>query len=122
MTSEALKALAERVEGATGPSSDLDHDIHAWMVAAVGTPMERDSYWGPLSRRPPYSSSIDGALGLVERVLPGWSKDIYIADNGSAVKLASPLPRSVEHWGTSRTTAPLAILAALLRALLAKGE
>lgn len=117
MTSEALKALAERVEAATGPDREIDFGLHEMASKAPSVvPPKYLRIGGDSPSTPFYTSSIDAALGLVERVLPGWSKDIYIADNGSAVKLASPLPRSVEHWGTSETTTPLAILSALLRA------
>lgn len=61
-----LKALLERVRAATGADRGLDYSL---FVAFA----ERDApnYWSPASGHE-YTASIDGALALVGRVLPGW--------------------------------------------------
>lgn len=113
MTSEALKALAERVEGATGPDINIDYAL----AAEFGRPWVL----------PRYTASIDAALGLVERVLPGA---IWYRCHGDDFNV-----KSVEVWwreserhewiiaeALDKGSTPLAILSALLRALLAKGE
>lgn len=84
--------------------------------------------WGDYDERyPSYTASIDAALALVERMLPGWFCTIaiktlkYEVVGGPWADLASPkwvagteLDGYAEAAGA---TPPLAILAALLSAL-----
>jgi len=147
-----INELLTRVEGLTGP--DEQTDCLLWQMAypdqrvmfdagkAFGPGKKRPAKYGRLADFPldgwddwhgvrlmlgatPLTASIDAALALVERKLPGWSVEIYI-DSGTngraAVKLSSPGTYSKDYWGWAAPTAPLAIIAALLRALLAKGE
>ena len=108
MTSEALKALAERVEGATGPDINIDYAL----AAEFGRPWVL----------PRYTASIDAALGLVERAWPHkpW---FDIEGFNSRPDLAGVWEVAIDGTAEARApTLPLAILSALLRALLAKGE
>jgi hypothetical protein len=123
---KTLQALLERMEKATGLDTRLGDDIHAAF-----------NRW-PKRGDPGYphncAESIDAALALVERVLPGCSSEISYwprivggeqPDNRHAnVKLMQ-----LDHagFGDHRTrskgagsTVPLAILAALLKALIAQ--
>ncbi|MEN6545673.1 MAG: hypothetical protein ABFE07_06485 [Armatimonadia bacterium] len=81
----ALKELLERVEKATEPSKELNGDI----AVITGQFNPADCYrgrldthgdlwyggWhrsGPAFVAPPYTSSIDACVALIEKVLPGW--------------------------------------------------
>lgn len=67
--------LLERVGAATGPDREIDAEI-AWAC------LEEDWSSGPeravsepfahIKMLPEYTASLDAALALVERVLPGW--------------------------------------------------
>jgi len=158
MTSEALKALAERVEGATGPDRELDEALMALVYvrdkrhigATEGWEDEPDSFvpvkefvWvDPATDRwvstaaYNFTSSIDAALGLVERVLSGYRWGVASAPmktgfypdgkpsygDGFKAHLTEPSALRPMPSVAQGVTPPLAILAALLRALLAKGE
>lgn len=138
MTAPAPERLAEllaAVEMAEGPSRELD-DAIAFQIdgyehyesfnpdSGESTPglarwrHESGAIWTG-SRRDAvrhYTSSVDAALALVERVLPGWTW--RIGNTADGLDCFCRLGASItEHYAT---TAPLAILAALLRALLAK--
>lgn len=65
----------------------------------------------------PYTSSIDAALALVERVLPGWSVDLHWAADGCAACVKGPLSGDGDFWSSGRVPGARAIIAALLRAL-----
>lgn len=116
-----------RVERATGGDRELDRAI---MVFAFGGGVRNAL---PL---PEYTSSVDAALALVERKLPGyrWSvgatgirsgthpdgKPAYVDGFRAGLTKASPL-RPLPTAAHART-APLAIILALLRALSQQGE
>jgi hypothetical protein len=135
MASE-LSELLERVKAATGPDKILDRDILCVIDGWAYEKRARDRQpwmYGPKGERrdppgvgvfgaPRCSASIDAALALTERMLPeanrrgveqeadGWSA--YVSRNG--VKSGHWLVESIGK------TAPLAILAALLSALIAQ--
>lgn len=130
-----LADLLERVEKASGPDRGLDEALANAFGWDFQTKSEGGRVWtewkrpegfrlplGTLADPPFFTASIDAALALVERVLPGanclgvektphgWDGYVsrnYVADG---------------HWlheGHDRASAPLALLAALLRALIA---
>lgn len=135
-----LAGLLKRVEGATGRDRVLDDAIwwrldclplteryrqlaHRTRQENVSFPTDGRPDWralGPYTQPPPLSSSIDSALALVERVLPGcfYAIDATAPELGIDVDLfVRQLPTGeVEVRGTA-TTLPLAFLAALLKAL-----
>ena len=82
-------------------------------------------YWDSFQREeltPRYTASVDAALALVERMVP--DTPIFLADDKSEDDLPCSCDLSngtVEPWKASAKTLPLAILAALLRALIVKG-
>lgn len=100
-----------------------DVDLSDWDdVNADAT--DKDGMAG-LFEAPTYTASIDSALALVERLLPGWTiASMSQGDNGLwTVELREGFLTSYgrvviepDHW--RGTTLPLAILAALLAALL----
>lgn len=132
--SPSLLDLQSRVRAATGPDREIDAEIHA--AAFGGAPAYRCSdstrrSYGPGTVHEhdnggfvknahvtsAYSSSIDAALELVERVLPGVNWEIQRLDEGD------PEPWFDAQVGEALAqarSAPLAILDALLSALIAQ--
>ena len=112
-----IQELLERVGNADGPDRELDA---ALFVALVVNPRQV----------PAYSASVDAALALVEEKLPGWKWAIAKESDGFGgmeyeAELFGPQYSSREqnpatfavHLGL---TAPLAPIAALLKALIAQ--
>lgn len=130
---ETLNALLERIEKAEGPDRELDGELCRILLGWTYEKMKGDRvpYWrtprnaglyymresGPL----PLTSSLDAALTLVERELPGWNPIIGrhrdAGDRGDRWRgtLIPPDARlgTFALWGA---TPALALLAALLRA------
>jgi hypothetical protein len=112
-----LELLREKVRTATGPVMSIDIDL----AAALGV---RDLLG---TGRASFTSSIDAALGLVERALPGWSWKIMHDADGHLQPLAivqnSPRLGDVGPSFCGRgANHPLAILDALLSALIAQSS
>jgi hypothetical protein len=106
---DALIALRERVREAEGADRQLDKDVYILALRAAGVTTPPFAYWGMISQ---YTASIDAALALVERVLPGCG---YSLEKDEGRFLASlEVSRCMEE-GKSH---PLAILDALLSALI----
>lgn len=118
-----LEALRERVLTATGPNRDLDCDI----INVLAPPLRFKSDGSGF-----VTSSLDAALGLVERVLPGWDYGVSTEPKVHG-KTFHAFVRNTERY-TAREdtqfygessyspTAPLALLGALLSALIAKAR
>lgn len=133
-----IASLLERVKAATGPDRALD-----WYVAdATGHQSFNTSIqgmWPPFMKGsradkavPTYTASIDAALGLVGRMLPGWKWGVASVSVRTGEKSPEGYPRYGEGFRAHVTefsglrpmpsvaeaqTAPLAILAALLTSL-----
>ncbi len=130
-----MMGLLERVEAAAAGSRELDKalmvlvpepvkplDPH-WIYALGGTaiPMEwvDNGYFDPW----PVTASIDAALALVERMLPGatWTHDMDAEGrDGSHVIGLAWRENETADWiieEARAATVPLAVVAALLRAL-----
>jgi len=132
---QALKALRERVSLASGPDREIDGQI-ALLIGWTLQKMKGDAkpYWRKpgvveyyrRSDLPAYSSSVDEAILLVEKMMPGhyWRVEKaceYPALVGRQHKFAA----LVLEWGVSKraeegATPALAILAALLSALISQ--
>jgi hypothetical protein len=128
MASE-LSELLERVKAATGPDRELDDAIRH---AIDGKMVEPQLLWRETF---PYTASIDDALALTERMLPGWAwcvqkivgvpsraptqdceADLWVP----AAKDAQIVWAGKRRFRADGATPALAILAALLSALEAK--
>jgi hypothetical protein len=112
-TMSDLAELLKRVEAATGPDRELEWDIDEAITGEV------PDFHGC----PHYTASIDDALALVERKLPDHKWGIHQPKDGTYrahVTKRSPL-RPMPNTADA-PTAPLAILAALLAALLHEGQ
>ncbi len=129
---QSLERLIERVKAATGPDRELDCRIAYELdfeVEGMAAPFRsycdvHDLKWGDIARHanspqsilshnlPRFTASIDAALALVERLLPGWN---YTFSRGHC-ELRHPKHRAKDVQAFGKTT-PLAILAALLSSL-----
>lgn len=83
----------------------------------------RDDAWVLMNslRIPPLTASVDAAIALVERTLPGWRwvvRRAYPEDDGRPLHVSYVEQVDGENFGAIAPTPALAILAALLRALL----
>lgn len=120
-----IDALLERVKAATGPDRELDDailkslNIHSWAgrMSYPELPMWVD--FGPSN----ITGSIDAALALTQRVLPGWHWSIYDTDGRGRKNCQVETPdHQGEPFDGVATTAPLAIIAATLSALTNRGS
>lgn len=139
---EVLQDLLRRVESATGADREIGREILlalGWQRTLVGHFHGPLYYWSPpgsarssLSGKdddlPDITTSLDAALALVERVLPGWLWEVTTITTGvGGIRYPTALVMSPDHapgeeiqtFGEARTPA-LALLAALLKALIAE--
>lgn len=117
--------LIERLKVATGPDRELDEaialalcDEHFFAQLAdapegTGCEMYRMGHHS-FSSALRVTSSVDAALGLVERMLPGWKWNIGYDAND---ELQATVWHGVTEHDEYAPTAPRALLAALLSAL-----
>ena len=108
-----LAELLERVKAATGPDRELDWDIQQSQFG-----IEQTDFHGT----PRYTASIDAALALAERLLPGRSWKIVgepaaVYPHCAVIRDAGKLSDVAEAFIASHRTPALAILTALLSAL-----
>jgi hypothetical protein len=99
-----LASLLEKVRSAQGPDRALD-----WHVADAT---------GHESFVPAYTASIDAALALVERKLPGWRVAMYTDGEGKGPCCLALRGDEPVKANCQAPTLPLAILAAMLTALI----
>lgn len=141
---EGLPDLLERIEAATGSDRELDgriwcaingYNFVAWDGAGVVYRFREPGIRHmDAAHVQPVTRSVDSALALVERVLPGWTFTIarhYGHDNPTgpfyadmaSVEWIQDLPgtegQQAEAYGA---TPALALLSALLKALIAKAS
>jgi len=129
-TDTDLNALLERVKAAKGPDREIDIAIHVIVTneGRIGDYASVDEYTNSAIQlgwnTPRVTSSIDAALALTERVLPGakrsatelvagWAASVLIVDSGHPDFVS-------EDYHADAPTAPLAILAATLQALISR--
>ena len=115
----ALAGLLERVRAATGPDRVLNGDV----LMAFGWASDGGIAIDPEGRRvfqiPDATLSLDAALALVERVLPGWVWTV-MTDYGDLcrARLYGEVNGGRDHGVQADGATPaLALLAALLSAL-----
>lgn len=121
-----LAGLLERVKAATGPDRVLDEDLALCFGWSHEVNLEEDyECWrddaGKARYLPKVTASVDAALALVERMLPGWACGF---DAGPKTKIAFVDRHDFAdrmfgaRWTAEATTLPLAILAVVLTALM----
>lgn len=137
MNLSALKILETRLGDAKG--ADLEIDAALWSLWD-DRPLEDPTGHGvkihkrdpvdtiAFDTAPAYTASLDAAVALVERVLPNIAWRVTKKLDGKCYALLQRLDEDVEGgfdiWAESKDfpTAPLAMCAALLTALIAQGE
>lgn len=108
-----LSTLLERVRAASGPSRELDMELCVSINKSL-----------PLLN---FTGSIDAAVALCERVLPGWAWSIDAAYGKPPEAMAHVCPYEPDSEGNKRVsfgyaaTPALALVAAILSTLIAKG-
>lgn len=124
MTPSDLQALLRRVEEASGPDRELDAELAFRFKSGFVRGRSDDAAYAP-----PYTASLDAALALTERVLPGWTiAHLSQQDDKSwFAELREGYLTSYNRVAMSEArirppTSPLALLAATLRALIATNE
>jgi hypothetical protein len=138
--SERVGKLREMVRAAKGPDREIDVELACILEAGKGTtalsyvdgsqqrvPWSPNPWGGPTVPLAAYTSSIDAAVALVERVLPGFGYMIRRHETTFGTRACCSLlaPSTGEHgdtWDVWAATTPLAILDALLTALLAQAQ
>lgn len=111
----ALSSLLERLERAEGADKALDREIANALLPWHGP----DNCYPP-HFAPPVTSSLDAALELVERKLPGWGRTVahYHPEEDFQVALEQPeWDRNNPNFAGWHQRETHATLIALLRAL-----
>lgn len=121
---EALANLLVRVEGADGPSRELDLAIAEALgqhFAFTNNPPARNGgeWWPSNIVCGKVTSSVDACLALAERVLRDGYRDHFRLTKHSGFWTAAMWPDWIER---NANTAPLALLATILRAKIAETE
>lgn len=103
-----MRDLIGKLEKLDGPSREVDRIIHA----VTTPPLRGELRFGYV---PIYTASLDAAIALVERVLPGWS---FMLDNRlrPQAKLLPPGQISSADERSTGETIAIALLIALLKA------
>lgn len=129
-----LTALLARMEAAAGP--DREWDRRLWKATGQGTirlvtglgmngrTPGRQTAFGPdglVSTVPRYTASLDAALALVERVLPGQAVIVGMRQTPDTMPWAR-VGKPRDGADSVAPTPALALLAAMLKAMIAKGD
>lgn len=124
-----LAELRERVRAATGPDRELDFALKRLWSDIAARLTFKEAIEAPGFTLPPYTASVDAALALVERMLPGWAYNLQVirdvttrTEQDAVADFWLPSIRTKhlhrERFRANAQTLPLAILLALLDALL----
>jgi hypothetical protein len=123
-----LRALEKRLMEASGGSYEIDAavaDVFPWLEDSY---KEANGLTVVRSIRP-VSQTLDAAVALVERVLPGWRIVMFwtLGDvcQIRLVDVTGPEPEDPNDWPqfkASRMSPALALLLAAVRALIAEGS
>lgn len=131
----SLSDLLARVEAATGPDRELDDSLalaSGWHPPGVDPRLfsNPDTHRLYAHHAPAFTASLDAALALCERVLPGWRWTLDSESNregvprgkpGASVYIDQYDPDAPFHSAEAPTPA-LALLAAMLKALDAQAK
>lgn len=136
-----IPGLIERLEKAESGSRELDAliwaEVHPERIKVTGwnkpygdqmdrtqvefsTPPKRTrcvtSDQGPFSHAEPVTTSLDAALALASRVLPGWLWSAGTSDDGTAIAVLDDLNASGGFAESRAKTPALALCIAILKA------
>lgn len=104
-----------------------DREVDAQIDRALGLHVDVGEFSGPWTRYPepdhyrqttPYTASVDAAIALAERMLPGWHWSIYDTDGVGRCNAQMERPdfTGAEDFDGTGATPAIALLIALLRA------
>jgi len=128
-----LSALIERLDALTGPDREVDADIFQWfggkdwdyaylkVQEPCGCPHEMAVDYAGTRYSPKYTASIDAAVALVERVLPGYGLSVEtqpVYGGWWDAAIFNRMPMTIAN--ARKQTAALAVCLATLRALQAR--
>lgn len=112
-----LRELLERVEKATGPNTEIEVELIQRFISAKEGDLHRRytiAVYG-------FTSSIDAAIALVERVRPGWAWNVGNVGEEDRPSVALTVPfEPYQDFVAHGATPALAVIAALLRSLIAE--
>jgi hypothetical protein len=116
-----LAGLIERVEKLDGPDREIDLELARALVPDV---ICLRYNWETSNNEPfvhwRYTASIDAAIALVERCLPGWARG-FDAGPKSCIAFVDPHDYADRMFGArhvaTASTPAIALLLALLRAM-----
>ena len=127
ITPEALSALRDRLAAATAGRPGLDAAVWYALFDGARGGLSEAEFMRQANNIDPYTSSIDAALGLVTRLLPGWMWVREHSDGHAYVRLLGPEYARYEFMGARNShctgsfnadrNVPIAILIALVSAL-----
>jgi hypothetical protein len=128
-----VTGLVERLEKATGPDREIDGLIVLTFYGWTFQKMKGDScpYWREQNAEwyqrkkdgpPKVTASLDAALALVERVLPGWfpsiGQNIHYGHWRGSVRIVEETNGDITSFdGEHRTSPALALCLAALKAI-----
>lgn len=115
-----LRALLTRLEAASGGDRDIDRELEHQFVGVPRPPAGMQ-----MAHPSRFTDSLDRAVGLVEKMLPGWRWVVHNPRSGLSYGASVSDPArggivAVAEKGIA--SAPLAVCAALLKALIAQAE
>lgn len=138
-----LSSLISRVEKATGPDRTIDVDVMNLLCprskneARLFLGKQLETKWGGVGEiankttyfveAPRLTTSVDAAISLAERVLPGWGWGITHGSEkaedvqGNVFPKAIPFPAHLDCYGYHAIPA-IALVLATLRAFQSKGQ
>lgn len=124
---KVLTELLGRLEAAEGADRELDAELAALgghenafdgssLAEVLADPELREwaIAWGSI---PPATDSLDAALALVERVLPGWGIALQRMNGWGAAICETP---TADRYHADAPTPAIALLIALVRALISR--
>lgn len=129
-----LRDLLVRVEAATVPDRELDGRIwclmggltfYRWDGAGVVWKVADGTIRHSASERIPlFTTSIDATVALIERELPDWAWSVARAESqgSAAVWATGSFDETLARVPLSNTPPALALIAAMLKALVAREE
>lgn len=123
MSERDLSDLIARVEAATGPDREIDVAILRALPIEGGwfSVWPDHLTWDSLDAgkfAPPLTASLDAALGLAERVLPGVMWQVgFDPDDGSMCARLVTVPPPCAHVKANHDTPALALCLAILKAV-----
>lgn len=109
------------LRGYEGPSGQVPYSAPWWPERKPFPPEDLGDVASG-NRVPNWTASLDAAIALVERVLPGWE---WLRKSPGTMTVYDPdIPEKTwaVHYDARGATPPLALLTAMFRALVAKME